>query len=114
MPCHLLAGGLIDVRMVEARTCLHRVFLLSSLVLALAPVGCAPGLHQVRLRTADGQVRTTTPHPRAPLALNDEQVHKAVQVLARQVVPAADPLETCRQKFEMPAPPPSPARATAP
>jgi len=66
MPRHLLIGVLSDVPMGETRTCPYRVFLLSLLVLALASVGCSPGLHQVRLRTADGQVRTTTPRPRPP------------------------------------------------
>jgi len=71
-------------------------------LVAFATMGCAPGLHSVRLRTADGEVRTTVPRPRPPLALKDEHVHKAVQVLARKVVPVADPLELARQRFEVP------------
>jgi len=66
---------------------------LSLLASLLATVGCAPGLHTLRLQSPDGQVRTTTPRPRPPLALPKEQVHRAVRALARNVVPVADPVE---------------------
>lgn len=88
--------------MFEARAAAHRVPILSLLVLALAAVGCAPGRHTVRLRTADGQVRTTTPRPRPPIEVPKEEIHQAVRALARKVIPAADPLEFTRQKFEVP------------
>src|SRR5262245_45428224 len=88
--------------MSEARATVHRVSILPLLVIALAAVGCAPGRHTVRLRTADGQVRTTTPGPRPPVAIPKEEIQQAVRALARKVVPAADPLEYARQRFDIP------------
>jgi len=88
--------------MFKDRALAQRAPFLPLLVLGLAVIGCAPGLHTVRLRTADGQVRTTVPPPRPPLVLKDEQVHQAIQVLARKVVPVADPVEFARQRFEVP------------
>lgn len=88
--------------MFEARAAAHRVPILSLLVLALAAVGCAPGQHTVRLRTADAQMQTTTPRPRPPIEVPKEEIHQAVRSLARKVIPAADPLELARQKFEVP------------
>src|SRR5689334_9397204 len=89
--------------MSEPRVFTHRVPLLLLLLLALAGAGCAPSLHTVRLRTADGQeVRTTTPPPRPPLVLSKEEVHRAVRALEQKIVPVADPLEFARQRFEVP------------
>lgn len=70
-------------------------------LIGVVAVGCAPGLHELRLRTADREVRTA-PRPRRPLALPDEQVQQAIRVLARKVVPCADPLEFARQRLDMP------------
>jgi len=88
--------------MFEARAAAHRVPILSLLALALTAVGCAPGRHTVRLRAADGQVRTTTPRPRPPIEVPKGEIHQAVRALARKVMPATDPLELARQKFEVP------------
>ena len=88
--------------MFKARAFAQRVPLLPLLMLALVQVGCAPALRTVRLKTADGRVQTTTPHPRPPLALSKEEVDKAVRVLAQKVVPVADPLEFARERFEIP------------
>jgi hypothetical protein len=88
--------------MFETRVLAGRVTLLSWLVIGLMAAGCAPGMHAVRLRTVDGQVRTTTPRPRPPLALPKEEVHQAVRALAHKVVPRADPLELARQRFDVP------------
>ena len=88
--------------MSQARAVVHRVPLLPLLVFALIEVGCAPAPHAVRLRTADGQVRVTTPAPRPPMALQKEEVHRAVRTLAREVVPVADPLEFARQQLGVP------------
>jgi hypothetical protein len=88
--------------MFKARAFVHRIPLLPALVFVLAQVGCAPGPHAVRVRTADGQVRVTTPAPRPPMALPKEEVHRAVRALAQKVVPVADPLEFARERFEVP------------
>jgi hypothetical protein len=71
-------------------------------VFALAEVGCAPVPRAVRLHTAEGQVRVTTPAPRLPMVLPKEEIHRVVHALAKQVVPVADPLEYARQQFEVP------------
>jgi len=71
-------------------------------LIVLVMAGCAPGLHSVRLRATDGKVQTTVSRPRPPMVLPDEQVHQAVQVLARKVVPVANPVEFARQRFEVP------------
>jgi len=68
----------------------------------LFAVSCVPASHAVRLRTADGHVRTTTPPPRPPLALPKEEVRQAVRELARQVVPVPEPVEFARERFGMP------------
>src|ERR1043165_3742153 len=87
--------------MLDARTAVHRTpFLL--LVFALAAGGCVPGRHLVRLRTTDGQVQTTTPRPRPPVAVPKEEIHHAVRTLAHKVIPAPAPLDFPRQKFEIP------------
>jgi hypothetical protein len=88
--------------MAEARAFAYRVPILPLLAFALVEVGCAPAPHAVRLRTADGQVRVTTPPPRPPMVLPKEEVHRAVQALAKKVVPVADPLEFARVQFEVP------------
>jgi hypothetical protein len=88
--------------MPDGRPFAHRITLLPLLLFTLVQVGCAPGRPVVRLRTADGQVRTTTPPPRAPLVLPKEEVRRAVRVLAQKVVPVADPLEFARERFEIP------------
>jgi hypothetical protein len=88
--------------MFETRVFPGRVFFPSLLAVMVASAGCAPGRHMVRLRTADGQVRTTVPSPRAALAIPDEQVHQAVRALARKVVPCADPLEFARKRMDVP------------
>ena len=80
----------------------RRCAILPFTLTAFVAVGCAPGLHSVRLRSTDGQVQTTVSHPRPPMALPDEQVQKTVQVLARKVVPVANPLEFAQQRFEVP------------
>jgi len=78
----------------------HRVPLLPLLV--LVQVGCAPARPTVRVQTADGQVRTTMPSPRPPLALPQEEVRHAVRALAHQVAPVADPVEFARERFGVP------------
>lgn len=71
-------------------------------VFALVAVGCAPERHAVRLRTADGQVRTTTPPLRPPVEVQVEEVSRAVRAIARTIAPVADPLESARQRFGVP------------
>src|SRR3954464_4888992 len=88
--------------MFEARAFAHRVPLLSFLLFALLQVGCAPTRHSVRLQAADGQVRTTVPPPRPPVALAKEEVRRAVRALSQKVVPVADPVEFARERFEAP------------
>src|SRR3954470_5700401 len=88
--------------MFELRAFAHRVPLLPLLAFALVEVGCAPAPHAVRLRTADGQARVTTPAPRPPMVLPKEEVHRVVHALAKEVVPVADPLEYAREQFELP------------
>jgi len=88
--------------MSEARAFAHRVSLLLLLLFALVEVGCAPAPHAVRLRTADGQVRVTTPAPRPPMVLPKEEAHRIIRALAKKVVPVADPLEYAREQFELP------------
>jgi hypothetical protein len=80
----------------------HRVPLLQLLVLALVQVGCGPARHSVRVHTADGQVRATTPPPRPPMALAKEEVRQTVRKLSQQVVPAADPVEFACAQFGVP------------
>jgi hypothetical protein len=82
--------------MFQARKFAHRPLLL------LLTLCCVPGQHVVRLRAADGEVRTTTPPPRSPLALPKEEIHRAVRALAKKVVPVADPLEFARLQFGAP------------
>jgi hypothetical protein len=88
--------------MFEAQAFAHRIPLLPALVFAVVQVGCAPAPQAVRLRTADGQVRVTTPAQRPPMVLPKEEVHRVVRALAKKVVPVADPLEFAREQFEVP------------
>jgi hypothetical protein len=76
--------------------------LLPLLVFALVQVGCAPARPAVRVHTADGQVRVTTPPPRPPMALPKEEVRRVVRALAQQVVPVPDPVEFARTQFGLP------------
>jgi len=85
--------------MFPARPIAQRIPLVPLLAMAVA---CAPARHSVRLQTADGQVRTTAPAPRPPLALPKEEVRRAVRALSQQVVPVADPVEFARERFEVP------------
>jgi len=87
--------------MFEAQAIARRDPLLLLLVFALVEVGCAPASQTVRVCTADGQVRMTTPPPRPPMVLPKEEVHRAVRALAQKVVPVPDPLEFAREKFEV-------------
>src|SRR4051812_6833415 len=80
----------------------RRVRVVSLLVFTLIQVGCAPARYSVRLQTAAGQVRVTTPAPRPPLVLPKEEVHRVVRALAQKVVPVTDPVELARERFEVP------------
>jgi hypothetical protein len=63
--------------MFKAQVPAYRVPFPRLLLIAVLQVGCAPGLHTVRLETADGRTRMTTPRPRPPLALPKAQVRRA-------------------------------------
>jgi len=73
------------------------------MLIALATAGCAPTLHSVRVRTAEGREWTAVPRPHPPVAITEEELQRATVSLARNVVPVEDPLEYARQLFELPA-----------
>jgi len=75
---------------------------LSSVLIAFAIGGCAPALHSVRLRTAEGREWTAVPRPHPAVAITEEEFQRATVSLARDVAPVADPLEYARQLFEVP------------
>jgi hypothetical protein len=88
----------------DRRTQLRSIGLSLLLPVLLAATGsaCAPGAHAIRLRMPDGQLHTSTPRPRSPVVVPQAQVHRTTSVLARRVVPVADPLEFARERFEVP------------
>ena len=90
-----------DARMFDARL-VRRCASVPLVLIAFATAGCAPGLHSVRLRTADGREWTTVPRPHPPVAITEEEFQRATASLARDVVPVEDPLEFARQRFEVP------------
>ena len=95
MPLRVLCGGLRRAAMFDARK-VRCCASLSFVLIALAAPGCAPALHSVGVRTAEGREWTAVPRPQPPVTITEEELQRATVALARNVVPVEDPLEYAR------------------